>query len=140
MLLLLAGFGFLSGCAADRRQSAEIFGNMTYYVGNEHFAEPVSLKDCEYFSPFLKVHYENKFVYGDFNHDGFKDVAETDNIDPEATILYGNGTDTFLIRDTLNLPLSSMPMLSADLNHDSLTDLIFCYDSIYVYLLELFVV
>ena len=75
ILLVLIGIGLLCGCATDRRQAAEIFGNMTYYVGNEHFAESVTLKDCEYFSPFLKMYYENKFVYGDFNHDGLKDAA-----------------------------------------------------------------
>ena len=48
---------------------------MTYYVGNEHFAEPATLTECEYFSPFLMMYYENKFVYGDFNHDGLKDAA-----------------------------------------------------------------
>ncbi len=66
---------FLCGCASDRRQAAKIFGNMTYYVGNEHFAEPAKLVNCEYFSPFLKLYYDNKFVYGDFNHDGLKDAA-----------------------------------------------------------------
>ncbi len=70
----LIGVVTLGGCATDSG-ARKIFGNMTYFVGNEHFAEPVSLKDCEYFSPFLKVHYENKFVYGDFNHDGLRDAA-----------------------------------------------------------------
>ena len=76
ILLLLTGMGFLCGCATtDRRQAAEIFGNMTYYIGNEHFAQPAKLVNCGYFSPFLKLHYDNKFVYGDFNHDGLKDAA-----------------------------------------------------------------
>jgi hypothetical protein len=78
-LLLLVGFGFLSGCAAERRQAAEIFGNMTYYRGNEHFAEPIKLIECNYTSSFFNVFYENKFVYGDFNHDGIKDAAVITN-------------------------------------------------------------
>jgi hypothetical protein len=74
-LLLLIIVVWVSGCAPDRRQAAEIFGNMTYYVGNEHSSESVTLVDSLYRSAFLNVFYENKFVYGDFNHDGLKDAA-----------------------------------------------------------------
>jgi hypothetical protein len=65
----------VSGCAADRRRAAEMFGNMTYYVSNEHFAEAVTLVDFSYHSTSLNVFYDDKFVYGDFNHDGLKDAA-----------------------------------------------------------------
>ena len=79
VLLLLIGIVFIYGCAADRRQAAEIFGNMTYYRGNKNFAEPVTLIECNYTSSFLNVFYENKFVYGDFNHDDIKDAAVITN-------------------------------------------------------------
>ena len=52
-----------------------MFGNMTYYVGNEHYAESVTLVDSSFYSTFLNVFYNDKFVYGDFNHDGLKDAA-----------------------------------------------------------------
>ena len=58
--LLLVCFSLLCGCATDKRQAAEIFGNMTYYVGNEHFAEPATLINCEYGAPFLHLYYDNK--------------------------------------------------------------------------------
>lgn len=65
----------VSGCATDRRRAAEMFGNMTYYVGNEPSAESVTLVGSSYHSTFLNVFYDDKFVYGDFNHDGLKDAA-----------------------------------------------------------------
>ncbi|MBF0593994.1 MAG: hypothetical protein HQL22_03415 [Candidatus Omnitrophica bacterium] len=70
----MLGIIALGGCASDR-EAARIFGNMTYYVGNQHFAEPATLINCEYGAPFLHLYYDNKFVYGDFNHDGLKDAA-----------------------------------------------------------------
>lgn len=73
VLLFLAVFS--CGCAAEKRQAAKVFGNMTYYVGNEWSAEPVTLINRAYHSLSLNISYDDKFVYGDFNHDGLKDAA-----------------------------------------------------------------
>ena len=76
ILCLLIGAASLGlcGCSSDR-EAAKIFGNMTYFAGNEHFAEPATLINGEYQAPFLRVYYDNRFVYGDFNHDGLRDAA-----------------------------------------------------------------
>ena len=70
----LIGVVFLCGCATNR-EAAKLFGNMTYFVGNEHFAESATLVNCEYHASFLNIYYDNRFVYGDFNHDGLRDAA-----------------------------------------------------------------
>ena len=79
MRLILRLFLFLAviscGCAAEKRQAAKVFGNMTYYVGNEWSAEPVTLINRAYHSLSLNIFYDDRFVWGDFNHDGLKDAA-----------------------------------------------------------------
>jgi len=59
-------------------ESNKIFGNMTYYFDDVFFTHQrvtAKLVNGEYEDPFLRVSYENKYVYGDFNHDGLKDAA-----------------------------------------------------------------
>ena len=62
--------------ASDK--SNKIFGNMTYFfddgpaLGGRTAAK---LVDGVHEEPYLSVYYENKYVYGDFNHDGLKDAA-----------------------------------------------------------------
>ena len=48
---------------------------MTYYVGNEYGVDAAKLVNGEHEERFLNVYYGNKYVYGDFNHDGLKDAA-----------------------------------------------------------------
>ena len=74
LILSLMGIGFLNGCASDR-EAAKLFGNMTYYVGNEYGADAAKLVDGEHEERFLNVYYDNRYVYDDFNHDGLKDAA-----------------------------------------------------------------
>ena len=67
----------LCGCAHDK-EAANIFGNMTYFVNNPLFGpqtRKVTLVNQKYEERFLNVYYDNKYVYGDFNHDGLKDAA-----------------------------------------------------------------
>ena len=59
-------------------KSNKIFGNTTYYFDNVFFTRQrvtAKLVDGEYRDSFLRVSYENKYAYGDFNHDGLKDAA-----------------------------------------------------------------
>ncbi|MBF0123597.1 MAG: hypothetical protein HQL21_09400 [Candidatus Omnitrophica bacterium] len=48
---------------------------MTYFVSQPLFADRAVLVNGDYEERFLSVHYEDKYVYGDFNHDGLKDAA-----------------------------------------------------------------
>ncbi len=54
----------------------ELFGNMTYMIGNEHYADRVTLTGGQCEVPrYIYVYYEDKYVYGDFNNDGLRDAA-----------------------------------------------------------------
>lgn len=65
---------FSSQCLADNPD--EIFGNMTYIIGNEYCAERAPLINGKYEEPrIMYVYYEGQYVYGDFNDDGLKDAA-----------------------------------------------------------------
>lgn len=71
---LLTGIFLQGECTGQ--VSEEIFGNMTYKVGNENASEEVTLINGEYMeSQWLHVWYENQYVYGDFNNDGQTDAA-----------------------------------------------------------------
>ena len=67
----------LTGCARDK-EAARLFGNMPYFV-SQSFYEPrvqnVRLVDGKFQKRYLDVYYDNRYVYGDFNHDGLKDAA-----------------------------------------------------------------
>ena len=56
-------------------RAARIFGNATYVMGNEHAAQAATLVNGIHDEPYLHVRYGDKYVYGDFNGDGLKDVA-----------------------------------------------------------------
>jgi hypothetical protein len=71
--------GHRSQAVADK-----IFGNMAYLTNSPYFSEEVTLTggryDWNYSSEddvfvFYHLQYEGRYVYGDFNHDGLKDVA-----------------------------------------------------------------
>jgi len=66
--------GFVSQCCAESPDA--IFSNMAYMIGNEHYADKVTLVDgmCEV-PRYLYVYYEDKYVHGDFNNDGLRDAA-----------------------------------------------------------------
>ena len=72
----------------------DIFGNLTYIIGDEDSSERVTLLNGKYRDtpkhPLLCVYYEEgDFVYGDFNSDGLEDAA---------VVLYdsGGGSGYFL--------------------------------------------
>lgn len=83
IFFLISAMSFLMG----RRSKAvadTIFGNMTYLTNSPYFSEEVTLTggryDWNYSSEddvfvFYHLHYEGRYVYGDFNHDGLKDAA-----------------------------------------------------------------
>ena len=81
------------------KQAAKIFGNMTYLVGNNHQADAVTLINGQYIKRNVwDIYYDDRYVYGDFNHDGLKDAAAI------IVINYGGGnvnlyTLAFLIND-----------------------------------------
>lgn len=69
---------FATECQASSPD--DIFGNMTYIIGNEDSSEKVTLVNGKYRDhpkhPLLCVYYEEgDFVYGDFNSDGLEDAA-----------------------------------------------------------------
>ena len=72
-ILILVSNVFLDKYASIK--AAEIFGNVTYFVGNEYVSQKVFLVNGVYKEPYLEVLYDDWFVYGDFNHDGLKDAA-----------------------------------------------------------------
>lgn len=82
-------------------KAAEIFGSITYFVGNEYIAQKVTLVNGVYKEPYLEVLYDGWYVYGDFNDDELKDAAAifVEN--------YGGNADwytlAFLINDGKNL-------------------------------------
>ncbi len=68
---------FASECMANSPD--EIFGNMTYIIGDKERSQEVTLVDGKYRDtpkhPLLCVYYGGDFVYGDFNNDGLRDAA-----------------------------------------------------------------
>lgn len=87
----------LCGFTSDK-ESAKIFGNMTYFLGEKNF-EAVTLKNGKFFKRHCwDVYYDNWYVYADFNHDGLKDAAVIIVVNPGD----GNLNDyelAFLIND-----------------------------------------
>ena len=98
VILSLAVVFCLCGFTSNK-QAAKIFGNMTYLVGNNHQADAVTLINGQYIKRNVwDIYYDDRYVYGDFNHDGLKDAATI------IVINYGGGnvnlyTLTFLIND-----------------------------------------
>ncbi len=71
---LVFSSAFVSDCHAESPD--EIFGNMTYMIGNEYYADKVKLAGGKReVLRYLYVYYEDKYVYGDFNNDGLRDAA-----------------------------------------------------------------
>ena len=59
-------------------QANKIFGNTTYFFDDGpvlHGRSAARLVDGAHEELYFNVYYENKFVYGDFNHDGLRDAA-----------------------------------------------------------------
>ncbi len=96
--LSLSAVLFLCGFTSNK-EAAKIFGNMTYFLGNEKHTEAVTLKNGKFFKRYCwDIFYDNWYVYGDFNHDGLKDAAVI------IVVNYGGGNTndymlTFLIND-----------------------------------------
>ncbi len=68
---------FLFGCQSTAAR--RLFGNMTYFTDAPYIAEKATLVNgrCGLQNGLLHyyLYYEGHYVYGDFNHDGFKDAA-----------------------------------------------------------------
>lgn len=98
-LFLCAGLIVLDAFAQQQAsgQAARIFGNATYVMWDGYAAQAATLVDGIHDEPYLYVRYDDKYVYGDFNGDGLKDVA--------VILIENNGgtaewyTLTFLIND-----------------------------------------
>ena len=60
---------------------------------------------------------------GDFNHDGKLDVAVTNNVSDNISILLGNGDGTFRLGGYYQTDLSPTAITAADFNHDGHVDL-----------------
>ncbi len=52
-----------------------VFGNKTYFIVDALDTDRVNLVNGKHQEWELRVAYDNKYVYGDFNHDGLKDAA-----------------------------------------------------------------
>ena len=72
-ILLATSLLSITGCASDK--AFKQFGNMTYFFANESDTQVAALINGAYQDESLRVCYENKYAYGDFNHDGLKDAA-----------------------------------------------------------------
>ncbi len=72
-LILVIGCFVLTGCASD--EAFKRFGNRTYFFADESDTQVATLVNGVFQDENLGVCYENKYVYGDFNHDGLKDAA-----------------------------------------------------------------
>ena len=53
----------------------DLFGNMTYVIGDEVSSRKIELVNGQHRDPLLCVYYEGDHVYGDFNRDGLEDAA-----------------------------------------------------------------
>ncbi len=62
-----------------RAKAHKLFGNMTYLTDSPYIVEKVTLIDGHRVTwngrLHHSMHYEGRYVYGDFNRDGFKDAA-----------------------------------------------------------------
>ena len=62
----------------------------------------------------------NAVAVGDFNHDGWLDLATANELSNNVTILLGNGDGTFLCRRLLP-PARGHAVMAADLNGDGVS-------------------
>lgn len=84
ILFLISGTLFLINEYRSKAIADRIFGNMTYLTDSPYFSEDVSLIDGRYewsyesednALVYYNLQYADKYVYGDFNHDGLEDAA-----------------------------------------------------------------
>ena len=73
-IILLFTAVFLYGCASNK-ETAKIFGNMTYFVKDADGKRKADLVRGRHQELEFNIYYGNRCVYGDFNHDGLKDAA-----------------------------------------------------------------
>lgn len=64
---------FCGGVSKDR--AAKIFGNMSYHIEKSLAEKNITLINGEYEKWPNNIYYGDKYVYGDFNHDGLRDAA-----------------------------------------------------------------
>ena len=64
---------FCGGTSKDR--AAKTFGNMSYHIEESFEEKDITLVNGEYEKWPNNIYYGDKYVYGDFNHDGLRDAA-----------------------------------------------------------------
>ena len=74
IVLFLAAIFLLHKYTLDK-EAATTFGNSTYFFKDAPFAQKAALVNGKHEEPYLRVFYEKKYVYGDFNRDGLRDAA-----------------------------------------------------------------
>ena len=99
-VLSATGTGFLLLSHMSAASAAKIFGNMTYFLGGNK-REAIKLKNGRFFKRYCwDVFYDNRYVLGDFDHDGLKDAAVIIVVNPgggninefELAFLINDGT------------------------------------------------
>lgn len=60
---------------ASKDRATKIFGNMSYHIEKSLAEKDVTLVNGEYEKWPNNIYYGDKYVYGDFNHDGLRDAA-----------------------------------------------------------------
>ena len=77
LLLLPAILGttvFLNKRLTDDK-AARIFGNMRYHIDDARDQKDIALRNGAYTAWELSVQYDERYVFGDFNHDELQDAA-----------------------------------------------------------------
>lgn len=97
LVLFFCAIFFLCGFTSNK-EAAQVFGNMTYYLRNEKHTEDVTLKNGKFYKRYCwDVFYDNRCVYGDFNHDGLRDAAVI------IVVNYGGGnTNDYILAFLIN--------------------------------------
>lgn len=75
LLIILFGVAAFLHKRVSDNAAGKIFGNMTYHIDDALDKKNITLVNGEHEEWELRVEYDNRYVFGDFNHDGLKDVA-----------------------------------------------------------------
>ena len=101
------------GCTSNRAAIKE-FSNMTYFVKDEGGKRKATLIEGGYGEPEVAVDYDNRYVFGDFNHDGLRDAAV---IIVEGT---GGSSSTYILAFLINDGKKLVHEASEDLDGDAI--------------------
>lgn len=111
--ILLLSVIFFYGCVSNRAATKN-FSNMTYFVKDEGGKRKATLVDGGYGEPEFAVDYDNRYVFGDFNHDGLRDAAV---IIIEST---GGSSSIYLLAFLINNGKELVHEASQDLESDAI--------------------